>query len=107
MASSPGCPEVGHPGSAGHLPGDAPDAGNGHAAAWNLERHTGHVAAREHQDDGRRLRSDNRRERSRRRELAHVSGARRLENAGGKFGPEGEKSERSEWNSAKFGEVDY
>ena len=56
----------------------------------------GDVAAREHQDYGRRIRSDHRAERSRRRELAHISGARRLEDAGEKFGPEGEKSQRSE-----------
>ena len=70
------------------------------------ERHTGHVAAREHQDDGRRLRSDNRTERPCRRELAHVGGARRLENAGAKFGSEGEEPERSKCNSAKFGGTD-
>ena len=55
------------------------------------------------QDYGRRLRSDDRRERPRRRELAHISGAQRLEDAGERFGPERDKSERSEWNSAKFG----
>ena len=54
---------------------------------------------------GRCLRSDDRTERPRRCELAHVSGARRLDDAGEWFGPEGEKSERSECNSAKFGEV--
>lgn len=26
--------------------------GDGHAAAWNLERHAGHAAAREYPDDG-------------------------------------------------------
>jgi len=65
------------------------------------------LAAREHQDHGRRLRSDDRAERSRGGEFAHVSSARRLENAGEEFGPKGEKLERSECNSAKFGEVDF
>ena len=34
-----------------------PDAGNGHAAAWDGQGHPGHVAAREHQDYGYSLRS--------------------------------------------------
>lgn len=33
--------------------------------------------------------------------LAHLSSARRLEDTEGRFGPEGEKSERSESNSAQ------
>jgi hypothetical protein len=52
----------------------------------------------------RRLRSDDRRERARRREVAHICGARRLEDAGGISGSEGEKSERSECNSPKLSE---
>ena len=96
-------PQAGHPGPTRHLPSDAADAGNRHAAARDAEGHAGHVAAREHQDDRGCFRSDDRTERSRRRELAHVSGARRLDDAGWGFGPDGEKSERSECNSAKYG----
>ncbi len=48
----PDRPEAGYPGPARHLSGDAADAGNRHAAARDAEGHAGHVAAREHQDDG-------------------------------------------------------
>lgn len=40
-------------------------------------------------------------QRPRRCELAHLSGARRLEDAGGKFGSEGKEPQRSKCNSAK------
>jgi len=106
VAHPSACPKAGHSRTARHVSGDEADAGNGHAAAWDAQRHSGHVAAREHQDHGGRLRSDDRAERSCGGELAHISSARRLEDAGEEFGSEGEKPERSEWNSAKFGEVD-
>jgi hypothetical protein len=89
-------PQAGHSRPARHISGDATDIGNRHAATWDAQGHAGHVAAREYQDHGRRLRSDDRTERSRGSQLAYVSGARRLEDAGGSFGLEGEKSERSE-----------
>jgi hypothetical protein len=47
------------------------------------------------------VRSDDRTERSRGSELAHVCGTRRLANAGYRSGPEKEKSKKSERNSAK------
>jgi hypothetical protein len=51
-----------------HLLGDAADSGDGHAAAWDAEGHAGHVAARAHKDDSGCLCSDDRTERSCRRE---------------------------------------
>lgn len=66
-------PEAGHSRSACHFSGDAPHSGDGHAAARHAKGHAGHVAAREPQDHGRCLRSDDRTERSRRRELARTS----------------------------------
>jgi hypothetical protein len=85
VADPSGCQEAGYSGPSRHLPGDAPDAGDRHAAAWDPERHAGHAAAREYPDDGDVYVQTIRRERPRCRELANVSGPRRLENAGEKF----------------------
>ena len=100
------CKQVGRSGPSYHLPGDTTDDGDRPATARTLERHSGDTAKREHKDEGRHVRSDGRTERSRGGELAYVRGARRLKDAGYRAGPEREKSERSEWNSAKsMGEV--
>ncbi len=107
VAHSPCFSKARNPGSPCHVSGDAADAGDRHAAARNTEGRSGDVAARKHQDDGRRLRSDHRTERCRCRKLAHLSGAGQLEDTRCGFGPEGEKLQRSECDLAKFGEAGW
>src|SRR5579883_2608903 len=91
VAHSPGLSKARNSGSACYVSGDAADAGNRHAAAWNTEGRSGNVAACEHKDHSRRIRSNHRTERFGCRELAYLSGSRQLEDAGCGFGLEGEK----------------
>ena len=79
MAHSPHLPETRHPGSPRHLPGVAADAGNRYAEARDAQRHTEHPAPCQHPDNWGRVRSENRSERSRCRELAHLSSTRKPE----------------------------
>ena len=82
--------EAGYSRSPRHLPGDAADAGDRHAASWNAQGHARHTSACQHPYDGRYLCSE---------------GARRVYRAGEKHGPSRTQYQASSSNSAKFGEA--
>ena len=73
------CPQTPYPGSPRHLPGDAADAGNRHAALWKAQGHAGHSSTCKHPYHGRYLRAGGRGKRHARGQLSRQRGTRWLD----------------------------